>query len=116
MFNMQKMMKQAQEVQMKLEEIQEKLKDIEITSESGGGLVKVRMACGGELKSINIDQTLMDSDKETLEDLIVAAINSANTIKDERIKTETKEALQSVGLPEALAEMKGGAGDAGGLF
>jgi len=113
MLNMQKMMKQAQEVQMKLQEIQEKLKDIEVESESGGGLVKIRMTCGGDATRIDIDEGLMASDKETLEDLIVAAINTANVAKDERIKEETESALKSVGLPEGLADSMGGAG--GGL-
>ncbi len=113
MINIQKMMKQAQEVQMKLEEIHEKLKDIEVSSESGGGLVKITMTCGGDATRVDIDESLMASDKETLEDLIVAAINTANTAKDERIKEETQAALREVGLPEGMAGAMGGAG--GGL-
>ncbi len=113
MMNIQKMMKQAQEVQMTLQEIQEKLKDIEIESESGGGLVKVKMACGGNLSRIEIDESLMASDKETLEDLIVAAINTANATKDERIKEETRKALKDLGLPEGIA---GSMGDSGSGF
>lgn len=110
---MQKMMKQAQEVQMKLQEIHEKLKDIEVESESGGGLIKIKMTCNGDVTHIDINEELMNSDKETLEDLIVAAINTANTAKDERIKEETEKALRDVGLPEGMADQMGGSG--GGL-
>jgi len=113
MLNVQKMMKQAQQVQIKLQEIQEKLKDIEVESESGGGLVKIKMTCGGDATRIEIDEGLMASDKETLEDLIVAAINTANVAKDERIKTETEGALKEMGLPEGMADQMGGSG--GGL-
>jgi DNA-binding YbaB/EbfC family protein len=113
MFNIQKMMKQAQEVQMRLQEIQEKLTDIEIESESGGGLVKVKMTCDGNVSHIDIHEDLMGSDKETLEDLLVAAINNANSVKDERIKTETEAALKELGLPENMAGAMGGSG--GGL-
>lgn len=110
MLNIQKMMKQAQEVQIKLQEIHEKLKDIEVESESGGGLVKLRMTCGGDATRIEIDEALMTSDKETLEDLIVAAINTANLAKDERIKEETEAALKEVGLPRNIADSIGGSG------
>jgi hypothetical protein len=113
MLNIQKMMKQAQEVQIKLQEIHEKLKDIEIESESGGGLVKIKMTCGGNATRVEIDEGLMASDKETLEDLIVAAINTANLAKDERIKKETEAALKDVGLPQGMADSIGGSG--GGL-
>ncbi len=99
MFNMQKMMKQAQEMQFKMEEMQEKLKDIEINAESGGGMVKISMLCNGVVQRIDIDQSLVGSDKETLEDLLVAAINNANDTKDERIKTETKAMMEGMGLP-----------------
>lgn len=108
MFNMQKMMKQAQEMQMKLQEVQEKLVDIEIEAESGGGLIKIVMTCAGKVTRINIDESLMSSDKETLEDLLTAAVNTANDIKDERIKEETKAMMESMGLPEGFAGQGGG--------
>ncbi len=110
MFNMQKMMKQAQEMQMKLQEVQEKLVDIEIEAESGGGLVKITMTCAGNVVRINIDDSLMDTDKETLEDLLTAAINNANDIKDQRIKDETEAMMKSMGMPEGMAEQMGGKG------
>ncbi len=108
MMNFQKMMKQAQEMQFKLQEVQEKLKDIEIEVESGGGLIKIRMTCDGKATGLDIDDSLLDSDKETLEDLLVAALNTANEVKDVRIKEETKSMMKSLGFPEEMADKAGG--------
>ncbi len=99
MIDIQKMMQQAQQVQQRLEEIQEKLKDIDVQGESGGGLVRVVMSCAAVLKSVTIDPSLMNAEgKEMLEDLIVAAANSAGEAKDERIKEETQKMMQSLGI------------------
>ncbi len=99
MMNFQQMMQQAQEMQQKIQDIQAKLADIEVIGEAGGGMVKVTMTCGGKIAGIEIDDSLMDSDKETLEDLIVAAFNKANEAKEERIKSETQSMMESMGLP-----------------
>lgn len=103
MFDMQKMMKQAQEMQLKLQEVQEKLKDIEVEAEAGGGLVKITSNCAGKITKIEIDDSLMASDKETLEDLLTAAMNNVNDVKDERIKSETAAMMKSLGLPADAA-------------
>ncbi|HOO81300.1 MAG TPA: YbaB/EbfC family nucleoid-associated protein [Alphaproteobacteria bacterium] len=98
--NFKDMMQQAQQMQFKLEELQEKMKDIEVEGEAGGGMVKVTMSCGGEVRAIAIDSSVINvDDKETLEDLIVAAMNNANDAKDERIKTETTGMMEGLGLP-----------------
>lgn len=102
MMNFQKMMKQAQEMQFRLQEMQEKLKDIEIQSESGGGMIKVSMTCAGKVTGVQIDPTLMGGDKETLEDLITAAMNTANETKDKRIKDETQGLMKGLGLPDGV--------------
>lgn len=100
MMNFQKMMQQAQQMQFKLQEMQEKLADIEVEAEAGGGMVKVRMSCKGEVTALSIDPSILNADdKETTEDLIVAAINNANAAKEEKIKTETQSMMESMGLP-----------------
>lgn len=111
MFNMQKMMKQAQEMQARLQEVQEKLKDIEVEAEAGGGLIKIRMTCAGKATGLDIDESLIGSDKETLEDLLIAALNTVNDVKDEKIKTETRKMMEGLGLPEGLADQMGGGGN-----
>lgn len=101
--NFQKMMKQAQDMQHKLQEMQEKLKDIEVHGESGGGLVTVTMTCAGSMRRIEIDPSLVVvEDKETLEDLVTAAVNNANEIKDERIKEETQKMMGGMELPDGM--------------
>lgn len=102
MFNMQDMMQQAQKVQGAVQELQEKFKIIEVEGQSGGGLVSVRMTCDGRMQGITIDPSLMTSDKETLEDLIVAATNNARDTKEQRIQTETEEAMKQLGLPQGV--------------
>ncbi len=106
MINFQKMMKQAQEMQFKMQEMQEKMSEVDVAGESGGGMVKVVMNCAGTMKSIEIDPSVMD-DKETLEDLVVAATNNAITMKDAKIKEETQAMMREMGMPEG-AQLPGG--------
>ena len=98
--DIQKMMQQAQQVQFKLQEMQEKMKDIVVEGEAGGGLVKVTMTCAGIVKTINVEPNIIDpSDKETMEDLIIAAINNAGENRDTTVQAETKRMMQELGLP-----------------
>jgi DNA-binding YbaB/EbfC family protein len=92
------LMKQAAELKSKMEAMQAELDQIEVEGTSGGGLVAVKLSGKGEMKGVKIDDTLMrPSEKEILEDLIVAAHTDA------RRKAETllQEKMQSVagGLP-----------------
>lgn len=99
MINFKEMMQQAQQMQFKMQEMQAKFEDIEVSGESGGGMVKVSMMCDSTMKSITIDPSVMD-DKETLEDLVVAAVNNANEAKEAKIKQETEDMVKALGLPE----------------
>jgi len=101
--NFQKMMKQAQEMQFKLQEVQEKLKDIEVDGEAGGGLVKITMTCDSKVRKVEIDESLLDSDKETLEDLLAAAVNNVSEAKDRKVEEETKAMMTELGLPADAA-------------
>ena len=92
------LMKQAAELKSKMEAMQAELDQMEVEGTSGGGLVTVKLSGKGEMKGVKIDGTLMQpSEKEILEDLIVAAHTDA------RRKAETllQEKMQSVagGLP-----------------
>ena len=69
------LMKQASEMQAKMEAMQQELANKTVVGESGAGLVQVTMNCRYEVKSVNIDSSLMTEDKEVLEDLIAAACN-----------------------------------------
>jgi DNA-binding YbaB/EbfC family protein len=68
------LMKQAAELKSKMEAMQAELDQIEVEGTSGGGLVRVTLSGKGEMKGVKIDDTLMKpSEKEIVEDLIVAA-------------------------------------------
>jgi DNA-binding YbaB/EbfC family protein len=72
-----KLMKQAQEMQANMKKAQEELANMEVTGQSGGGLVSVVMTGRHDVKRVSIDDSLMGDDKEMLEDLMAAAVNDA---------------------------------------
>ncbi len=72
------LMRQAQQMQAGLKRAQEELANMEVTGESGGGLVKVVMTGRHDVKRITIDPSLIQDDKDMLEDLVAAAVNDAN--------------------------------------
>ena len=71
------LMKQAQEMQAQMEEAQQEMANMTVNGESGAGMVKITMTCKHQVVSLEIDETLIDDDKEMLEDLIVAAFNDS---------------------------------------
>ena len=71
------LMKQAQQMQADLQKAQAELANLEVTGESGGGMVSVTMTGRHDVRRVAIDDTLIGEDKEMLEDLIAAAINDA---------------------------------------
>ncbi len=76
--NMQSMIKQAQKMQEEMAQKQAELEEREYDVAAGGGVVKVKINGKKEILSVNIDPEVIDpDDKETLEDLIVAAVNEA---------------------------------------
>jgi len=71
------MMKQAQQMQANMEKAQQDLAKLEITGQSGAGMVKVTMTGKHDVKRVQIEDALLEEDKEMLEDLIAAAVNDA---------------------------------------
>lgn len=71
------LMKQAQMMQENLKKAQEELARVEVTGQSGGGLVKVTLTCRFEVRRVQIDDSLLKDDREVLEDLVAAAMNDA---------------------------------------
>src|ERR1700690_3566081 len=68
------LMKQAAQLQSKMQALQAELDTIEVEGTAGGGMVSVKLTAKGELKGIKVDDSLMKpSEKEILEDLLVAA-------------------------------------------
>ena len=75
--NMNKLMKQAKDMQDKMMQTQKEIESMEIEGNSGGGAVKVKLNGKKEILSINISDELLKDDKEMLEDMIIACINQA---------------------------------------
>ncbi|NBW78357.1 MAG: YbaB/EbfC family nucleoid-associated protein [Betaproteobacteria bacterium] len=71
------LMKQAQAMQDNLKKAQDELANVEVTGESGAGMVKVLMTCKHEVKRVTIDPSLLGDDRDMLEDLVAAAFNAA---------------------------------------
>ena len=92
------MMKQAAQLQSKMQEMQAELDTIEVEGGAGAGLVLVRLTAKGDLKNVRIDNSLLkDSEKEVLEDLLVAAHADARR-KAEAVLAEKMKAMTG-GLP-----------------
>ena len=71
------LMQKAQEMQSKMQGAQNELSAMEVTGESGGGLVKIVMTGRHDVRKTVIDPSAIQEGKEVLEDLIAAAINDA---------------------------------------
>ncbi|KYP95649.1 hypothetical protein BG74_08525 [Sodalis-like endosymbiont of Proechinophthirus fluctus] len=71
------LMKQAQQMQEKMQRMQEEIAQLEVIGESGAGLVKITINGMHNCRSVEIDPTLLEDDKDMLEDLIAAAFNDA---------------------------------------
>ena len=98
------MMKKAQEMQTKMAQMQEDMQNVIVEGESGAGLVKATCTAKGELKGLDIDPSIFNSDdKEVVEDLILAAIKDAQTKAAEKAQEEMAKLTEGMGLP---ADMK----------
>ena len=90
--NMSKMLKQAQEMQKRMETVQNELGDIVIEAESGGGMVSVKINGNLELQELNIQDEVLEEDKEMIEDLVISAVNKGISIA----QAKSKEKMDSV--------------------
>ena len=91
--------KQAQQVQQKIEAMQAEIASLEVTGESGAGLVRVVLNGAHEVKRVHIDPAVLDEGREVLEDLIAAAFNDGAR-RVESARTEKMSGLAGgFGLP-----------------
>jgi DNA-binding YbaB/EbfC family protein len=101
--NIQKMMKQAQEMQAKITALQTKIEAEEMNGAAGGGMVSVRINGKHSLLKVNIDDSLMKvEEKEMLEDLIVAAFNDAKEKMDSSTATQMNAITSGLNLPAGM--------------
>jgi nucleoid-associated protein EbfC len=97
--NIGQLMKQAQMMQDNMRRMQEQLATLEVEGQSGAGMVKVQMTCKYEVKRLSIDPSLVDDDREMLEDLIVAAFNDAAKRVESTIAEKMSGMTAGMGLP-----------------
>ncbi len=97
------LMKQAAQLQSKMQALQAQLDTIEVEGTAGGGLVTVRLSAKGELKGIKVDDSLMKpSEKEILEDLLVAAHADARGKAEAVMQEKMKSLTGGLPLPPGL--------------
>ena len=96
------LMKQAQQMQEKMQKMQEEIAQLEVTGESGAGLVKTPPPPPPPPPPIDIDPSLMEDDKEMLEDLIAAAFNDAVRRAEELQKEKMASVTAGMPLPPGM--------------
>ena len=93
------LMKQAQAMQAAVQKAQAELASLEVTGESGGGMVKVTMNGQHNVKKVQLEPAVVSEDREMLEDLIVAATNDAVKKVEARIQEKMSSVMGGMQLP-----------------
>ncbi|UYM15690.1 YbaB/EbfC family nucleoid-associated protein [Endozoicomonas euniceicola] len=96
------LMKQAQKMQEDMQKAQEELANAEVQGESGAGMVKVTMTGRHDVKRVEIDPSLMEEDKEMLEDLLAAAVNDAVRKVESNNKEKMSGLTAGMNLPDGF--------------
>jgi DNA-binding YbaB/EbfC family protein len=97
------MMKKAQAMQAKLVDAQDELSRLEVEGQSGGGMVRITLTGKGEMKSVQLDPSLLTpTDKEMAEDLILAAFADAKGKADRAAAEKMHELTAGLPLPPGM--------------
>jgi nucleoid-associated protein EbfC len=96
------LMRQAQQMQENMQKAQAELVNLEVTGESGAGMVKVVLNGRHEAKKVTIEPKLVAEDMEMLEDLVAAAINDAARKIEERSKEKYADLMSGMNLPPGM--------------
>ena len=98
------LMKQAAQLQSKMQALQAELDQIEVEGTAGGGMVTVKLSAKGDLKGITVDDSLMKpSEKEILEDLLVAAHADARRKAEAVLQDKMKAVTGGLPLPPGMS-------------
>lgn len=98
--DMQKLMKQAQQMQAQMQAAQAQLADERVEASSGGGMVTVVATGAGDIVSIKIDPDAVDTDDiEMLEDMVLAAVNEAARMAADMANQKLAPLTGGMGLP-----------------
>jgi len=97
------LMKKAGELQSKMQALQAELDTVEVEGTAGGGMVSVTLTAKGELKGLKIDDSLLQaSEKEVLEDLLIAAHADARRKAEAVMQDKMKDLTGGLPLPPGL--------------
>lgn len=99
---MAELMQKAQKMQENLQRAQEQIAKIEVTGQSGGGVVSVTMNGRHEVRRVAIDRKFFADDPEMTEDLIAAAINDAVNKVASATQLQMGEVTGGMNLPEGF--------------
>ena len=100
MKNIGSIMKQAQKMQAQMAKVQEELAQRTVEASAGGGMVTVVVTGKQEIMSITIEPEVIDaSDKEMLQDLVVAAVNEGLRKSQEMVAEEMKKITGGLQIP-----------------
>ncbi len=103
MKNINQLMKQAQQMQNRMAEMQAKLAEVEMSGQSGGGMVTALMNGKGELRKITLSKEIVDpAEIEMLEDLIIAAVADAKNKIEAHVAGETQKLMGGLPLPPGM--------------
>ena len=94
-----KILDKAKELEAKMKESQEKIKDLRAEGISGSNSVKITLDGEGEMQNIQLSKEIMREDKTIIEDLIVAAHNSAKSQLKSKTTEEISKATGGFGIP-----------------
>ena len=92
------MIQKAKKMQEEMKVVQEEIKSTSRQGESGSGAVKITMTGEYRVTNVEIDESLL-TDKETLEDLIMTALNDASSQISEISKAKLKNVTGEIDLP-----------------
>lgn len=96
------LMRQAQQVQENMKRAQEEVARLEVTGESGAGMVKVTLDGKHQARKVEINPAALQEDKEFLEDLVAAAINDAAQKLDQVTKEKMAKVTGGLELPPGM--------------
>ena len=94
-----KILDKAKELETKMKESQEKIKEIRAEGFSGSNSVKIILDGEGEMQNIKLSDDIMREDKAIIEDLILAAHNSAKSNLKSKTTEEISKATGGFGIP-----------------
>ena len=94
-----KILDKAKELEAKMKESQEKIKELKVEGVSGSDSVKITLDGEGEMQNIELSEEIIKEDKTIIEDLIVAAHNSAKSKLKSKTAEEISKTTGDFGIP-----------------